>query len=149
MIAGALLLLTGLLTENRSEPSTGRPTAAEPAAREPEVERSAAVFVREASGERRALPQSLFREQSLVLALPPTWAGDQVEVTLYRRSAGRREATAWLTAHPRIDFAGHLSMAGIVAGRYDVEVRGSRGVLTAEAVLSPGRVSLPPSAPAR
>ncbi|MFK7742732.1 MAG: hypothetical protein AB8H80_20635, partial [Planctomycetota bacterium] len=61
--------------------------------------------------------------QTLVLRLPPEFAGKRADVTLWRRLAGVRESKPWIEMRPRIRPDGSLPMAGIVAGRYDVQVR--------------------------
>ena len=134
----ALLALTATLC---ALPGDAEPVV-EPAARPSEVQ------VRDASGRRQ--PFAWSTEGALVLELPAEFAGQRVQMKVWRRVRGAREPAAWLTLRPRVGADGTIPMAGLAAGDYAVEVTSAHGeVLTLEALSAPGRYAFGAATPPR
>src|SRR5687768_1119527 len=116
VIPGALVVLCRVATLN-GEPA---PQVAEPVEATVLPDR---VAVREASGRRHAaFPLAAFARNAFVVVVPPELAGRKVTMTIWRRLAGGREATPWLTLEPRVRADATLPIAGLAAGRYDLVV---------------------------
>jgi len=132
----------------------GRPVAELPA---PAVQEAMAIadraVLQDASG-RRTEPLSLgaFRAGALVIGLPAECRGRRGTMTLWRRFDHGRETTPWLCfpAGARADDT--VPIAGLAAGRYDVQfavaIDGRQQTFVAVDAAVPGEVELA-AAPAR
>ena len=149
-IPGAMLVMTGVLTLGDGDARrVDRAPAASPAA---DVA-GPAVRVEDASGPRRLrlpLSEAGLDVAPLWLRFPPQFCGERIDLVLWRRLDGRREARPWLNIRPQVRADGTLPMSGIVPGRYDLQVvRDGRPPLLLEDVASPGEVDLAAATPVR
>jgi len=100
------------------------------------------VVVRDATGQRSA-PRMLPVHDAFVLRLPSDWAGQRVQMRAFRRIDGAADASPWFTASPRVRSDATLPIAGMQAGRYDVEIVTGEG--TARRELRGSDLALPGS----
>ena len=109
------------------------------------------IMARDASGQRQPLAFGpAFGSQALILAFPQHFAGMHVEVTLWRRLNDQREAEPWIRMSPLVRSDATLPMAGIVPGRYDIEVGLADGPrFLVEGKTAPGEVSFVAATPVR
>lgn len=99
----------------------------------------ARTTVREAASRRSAdEPVEIDFARAFVANLATTYAGERGTMRLWRRLPQGREATPWLTFRARVRDDGTLPIAGLAAGRYDVELRLDDALLVAENVTAPG-----------
>jgi hypothetical protein len=98
----------------------------------------------EASGSRIAAMTA--PGSALFVTLPPEFAGQRGEMTIWRRIDGVREETPWLSLRPRLRSDGTLPIAGLLAGQYDLELRFPEGggEFVALDVQAPGNAELLP-----
>ena len=88
--------------------------------------------------------------QALVLLLPLEWAGQDVDVTLWRRRDNRRDLQPWISMRPMLRSDATLPMAGIVPGQYDIQVGlPADQCLVVENAQAPGTVSFVGPTPIR
>lgn len=87
--------------------------------------------------------------QAFVLELPATLAGRRVETTVWR--AGDAHAgEPWLRFSSTVRSDGTIPVAGLAAGRYDVEVHDpAGGSFGLRSVAAPGRVPFDAATPLR
>jgi hypothetical protein len=125
--------------------------AAQPELDEQSAGRADVVMARNASGQRQPLAFGpAFAAQALILVMPTSFAGKNVDVTLWRRLDGQREAEPWISMRPLVRSDATLPMAGIVPGLYDIEVGlPDEPHLLVEAAASPGEVSFVAATPVR
>jgi hypothetical protein len=105
------------------------------------------AVLQDATGRRTTpMPFGELRAGALVIALPAACRGLRGTMTLWRRADAGREATPWLSvpAGPRED--GIVPIAGLAAGRYDlefaVEIDGGRHTFVADDAAAPGEIEL-------
>ncbi|MGK0154257.1 MAG: hypothetical protein ACI9SE_001208 [Neolewinella sp.] len=153
-IPGALIVLTGVLVFAGRPESLGedrervRVVVPELAAGELVTGVADVVVARDASGQKRLL--AFGAAQALILVLPSHFAGKNVDVTLWRRLDDQREAEPWIQMRPLVRSDATLPMAGIVPGRYDIEVGlPDAPHLLVEAAAAPGEVSFVAATPVR
>lgn len=131
VIPGALLVLARIVT---LEPRA----AADGAAGDGEPDSAMVVQIQDASGSRHMAVLPVAAEKALFVQCPAHFAGQRIELVIWRRIDGEREATAWLRAQPNVRHDHVVPMAGLPAGRYDVEVRLRDEHLQANDVAVPG-----------
>jgi len=109
------------------------------------------VMARVANGGRHPLNfDSAATSQALVLLLPMEWAGQDVDVTLWRRRDNRRDVEPWICMRPMVRSDATLPMAGIVPGQYDIQVGlPADQILIVEDAQAPGAVSFVVPTPIR
>ena len=108
------------------------------------------VLAREQGGPLRPLPLGGLMQQRLVLELPSEQVGRRATVRLFRCAGGGDDLEPWIVAHPRVLQDRTVKMAGVVDGRYDVEVEFDDGArFSARAVTAPGVVTMAYAAPPR
>lgn len=148
VIPGALVVLTYVVVEGDAATRRPEPRPAHPVPAPLGETAAGPVVVRDAAG-RRSGPIVLPTAGALVLQLPAACAGAEVTLTLWRRTAAGREASAWLTATPTVRDDAVLPLGGQPAGRFDVEVVWGTGAeverLQATDVVVPGTCDLRPS----
>lgn len=140
VLPGAIIVLLRVVTLGEPDPAPG--VAAVDAGA-----RSATTAVLEASSRRGGevvLPSG--GAGAFVMAVPPAHKGQRGTMQVWRRTAQGREATPWLTLTPRVRTDATIPMAGLAAGRYDIELRFGDVVLVAEDAGAPGNVVLVPLA---
>ncbi|MBL8732146.1 MAG: hypothetical protein JNN13_07230 [Planctomycetes bacterium] len=148
VIPGALIVLAHVVSLD-----SGGPPAPGGDARGPAVALPPVVAVREASGSRsRPLALAATATRAFVVHLPGH-EGQRGEMTIWRRLDAGREATPWLTLRPKVRGDGSIPIAGLPAGRYDVEMVFGDGAaaerLAATAVDAPGSVEFAAATPLR
>ena len=173
-IPAALLLLTAVLVlgdkpriESGAARATSNPTAEHPQAEVRvglgQAASSAATAVaatgdgvavamaRDASGGRHSQPILVpNKDHALWLNLPESFAGQRIEVTIWRRVGDQREATPWIQMQPLVRADATLPMAGIVPGRYDLAVGlVGEAKLVVTNVAAPGKVHFATATPLR
>lgn len=158
-IPGALLVMTAVLAlgnkqgVQRNATSGPLPAASQqlPPAVAADVNLPETVMVRDASGQRRPLALAVAAAtEALRLVLPNRFAGQRVDVKLWRRIDDQREAEPWITMRPLVRADATLPMAGIVPGRYDLEVVfGDESPLVLQNVLAPSEASFRAATPVR
>lgn len=126
-ISGLLFALTAVLAlPDSSRQATKEIEPAAVVALQPEVDeqrRSDPIMARVLSGRRRPLALvPAITAQALVLVFPSYFAGQNVDVTLWRRLDNQRQAEPWIRMRPLVRSDATLPMAGIVPGQYDIEV---------------------------
>lgn len=153
-IPGALIVLTGVLVLAGRPESLGEHdervwvVVPEGAVGDQVPGVADVVVARDASGQKRLL--AFGTAQALILVLPSHFAGKNVDVTLWRRLDNQREAEPWIRMQPLVRSDATLPMAGIVPGRYDVEVGlPDAPHLRVEAAEAPGEVSFVAATPIR
>jgi hypothetical protein len=102
------------------------------------------VAVLEASGQRTVPLPLPATGEALVVAVPAEHAGRRGAMTLWRHLADGREGEPWLELRPRVLADATIKIAGLAAGRYDVELRLGDAVLGADQVAAPGHIVLQP-----
>ena len=126
VIPGAVVVLLRIVT---LESGAG---ALPPAATSPVPEATVGpVVARDASGQRSELRLPSVRD-AFVLRLPSEWAGRRVQMRAFRRIAGAADTSPWFTAAPRVRSDATLPIAGMQAGRYDVEIVTGEGTTRRE-----------------
>ena len=148
VIPGALVVLLNVASWANSTPPSapGKPPAGERGAD--------LVVVRDASGERAApVPHDVLTAAPLVLAMPAALVGQRGAMTVWRRIDGVRDQTPWLTLRARVRSDATIALAGLAAGRYDLELtfagEPAATVFAANDVQAPGEVALVAAAPLR
>ena len=109
------------------------------------------TMARDASGGRQHLPILVpNQDHALWLNLPESFAGQRIEVTIWRRVGDQREATPWIQMQPLVRADATLPMAGIVPGRYDLAVGlVGEAKLVVTNVAAPGKVHFATATPLR
>ena len=128
VIPGALVVLLGVLSlgDTPREPAPNGAGANELAAR---VD----------GGPRQPLTLAGQIERALLLKFGDRFKDQRIDMRIWRRLDGHREAQPWLTLRPRVRADGTIPMAGLTAGRYDIEVKAANGdKLVADDVAVPG-----------
>ena len=134
VIPGSLLVLARVLTL-ANEPNDA-PAVAVPQEAVAFAERA---VLQDASGTRsRPLDFANVPQQAFVITLPVALAGQRGHMVVWRRLAGAREATPWLTLQPRVRDDGTLPMTGLLAGRYDVELQFGAQTFRGDDLQAPG-----------
>jgi hypothetical protein len=136
-VPGAMFVLLHVLSWESGGQSANDRTPVDAAASRPAV-------VIEASGSRIAAMTA--PGSALFVTLPPEFAGQRGEMTIWRRIDGVREETPWLSLRPRLRSDGTLPIAGLLAGQYDLELRFPEGggEFVAVDVQAPGNAELLP-----
>lgn len=105
------------------------------------------VVLRDATGRRTApRPLATLQAGAFVVVLPASCRGQRGTLTLWRRTEQGREASPWLEfpAGGRDD--GTVPIAGLAAGRYDVQftvaIDGQQRTFDAASATAPGEVTL-------
>lgn len=96
------------------------------------------VQVRDASGSRRMAVLPSATDKALRVACPAHFAGQRIEMVIWRRIDGEREPQAWLRVKPNVRADCIVPMAGLPSGRYDIEVLWGEQRLAANDVAVPG-----------
>jgi hypothetical protein len=132
VIPGAVVVLLRIVTLDSGAATPPATSAASAGAIGP-------VVVRDASGQRSEAVLSL--GNAFVLRLPDDWAGVRVSMRAWRRIGDKPDASPWFTATPRVRRDATLPIAGMQAGRYDVEIVAGEG--TARRELRGSDLALP------
>jgi hypothetical protein len=137
VLPGAMIVLLRVVTLEQPD------DAAAPRGTPVDANSGGFVAVLEGAGHRSG-PVALSISEALVVSGPRQFAGTRCELTIWRRRNGVRESAPWLELRPLLPADAELPIAGLPAGRYDLELRtGDAGtVLTADDVAAPGRVEL-------
>lgn len=153
---GAMIVMTGVLTfadEDLSSSKQRTPQATSLAMTAKDVDRAALpehVMVRDASGKRQPFAFAAAASEPLILMLPDHFAGQHIDVTLWRRINDQREQEPWMSLRPLVRADATLPMAGIVPGSYDIEVGlPDSARFLAVGQKSPGQVSFAAATPIR
>lgn len=124
---GALVVMTGVLMlgdEDLSSTKQRPPQMtkdAMPVLAAEQTELPEHVMVRDASGKRQPFAFAAAASQALILVFPDHFAGQRIDLSLWRRIGGEREQQPWLSLRPLVRADATLPMAGIVPGSYDIE----------------------------
>lgn len=161
VIPGALVVMTGVLLLGNARPDEAERVPSQPSKQAPASasERRGlesgesgptVVMARDASGRRQLMAIDLTESRALILEFPGEFAKQRIDLTLWRRMDGKREAKPWMQLQPLVRADGTLPMAGIVPGNYDIEA----GLVGGAAVLledqtAPGRVPFLTATPVR
>ncbi|MCA8964451.1 MAG: hypothetical protein H6838_18125 [Planctomycetes bacterium] len=100
------------------------------------------VQVQDASGSRQPMVLPVPTAHALFVRCPEQLAGRRVQMVIWRRVDGAREATPWLRLTPRVRNDHTVPIAGLEDGRYDIEVRDGGLVLAADDAAMPGEAVL-------
>jgi len=146
VIPGALVVLARVVTLGAPEPGVSQAVALE-ATHVPDP-----VVLRDAAGRRsEPLAWDSLVGSALVVKAPSQFAGADAALKVWRRVDGKVEAEAWLSFDARVRDDATIPIAGLPAGRYDVQVSfgSGAGAHTAADVVVPGACSLAAPAPVR
>lgn len=146
VIPGALVVMARVVTLDSGEATSPRAIPADAT-----TERSAPA-AQEASGGHLRVPlaaTSVGTAPAFVLELPATLAGRRVETRVWRAGEAH-QGEPWLHFTSTVRADGTIPIAGLVAGRYDVEVSDpASGSFGLRAVEAPGRVPFDAAMPLR
>lgn len=137
VIPGALVILARAVTLPPREATV--PVAPAAASRSDDAQ---LVRVQDASGSRQELTLPVPTAQALFVDCPAILATRRVDMVIWRRIDGVREAEPWLRLRPRVRTDHIVPIAGLPAGHYDVEVRCDEQVFMAQGVSMPGAARL-------
>jgi len=145
VIPGALVVMARVVTLESGEaaPHTGTVEA---------TSSRAVPAAREAIGPTLRVPlaaTAVGTKQAFVLELPATLAGRRVETRVWRGGEAHR-GEPWLQFTSTVRPDGTVPIAGLAAGRYDVEVQDpAGGTFGLRSVAAPGRVPFDAAMPLR
>ncbi len=142
VLPGAMIVLLRVVTLDQPETPAASRTAVDASG---EI---GTVAVLDAAGKRTQpglVP--LATTEAFVVTLPSQFVGQRGDMTLWRRVGDHHEAAPWLQLRPRVRTDATIPIAGLAAGRYDVELCFDGMVLRAENVVAPGTIVLAPVEP--
>ncbi len=137
VIPGALVILARTVTLPPREPAT---TVAPAVATGDDGARL--VQVQDASGTRQSLLLPVPTASALIVRCPAELAGRRVQMVIWRRVDGVREASPWLRLSPRVRHDQLVPIAGLAEGHYDIEVSSGVLRLCANDAVMPGEAVL-------
>lgn len=123
LIPGALVVLVRVVTLDSPVVPAATPRAAAAEA----SHRGGLVVLQEASGHRSKPVEIPHSSKALLVTLPAERIGQRAVMTIWRRHGGLREQEPWLVLQPRVRRDGTVPIAGLPAGRYDLEMVFSDG----------------------
>lgn len=141
VLPGAIVVLLRVVTLDAAGGDADSPLAIDAS------EHIGSVAVLEAAGRRTEpmpVPVPAPADAACVLRVPERHRGHRGELMLWRRIAGQREATPWLSLRPRVLADATIKLAGLATGSYDFEFRCDGELLAADHAAVPGSIPLAP-----